>query len=687
MVRRLAVLCLFGFAVALSAQGPPQGPPPPPPPPPLAGGVSQGGRAGGSGVTGGAPSVLMEAPREMGTGSISGIVTDGTTGAAVEGALVSLTVSSREIGQASSTRPQQMTDSKGRFIFTDLPASTGYSLAAARAGYLAGGYRRVPGVASLTRITLTEGQWFTEGHIKLWRPAAISGTIRDERGEPLVSIPVRLLMGATLAGRQRWAVGPAVQTDDRGMYRFAGLMKGQYLVHVPSIQISLPGGEVALYRPPNRAPAGASPTPQAQEALPVLRASDGSGVVTGYFAVPPPDDKGSVYASLFHPAARTPTDATTIAVDFAENRAGVDVQMAPLPSVSVSGIVAGPPAAIAGVPVRIFPVGGELVGLAGDAGVTTADAGGAFTFQRIPEGHYVIVASRSVAEYQVNQFGSREALMPTGGNPFWMRYSNMPGGNGMVLNSNSVPGPDVTGRVEVSVGSRPVTGIVVPVIPATSVSGHIEWDGSEVRPAGAPPFMVRFEPTDGDITLGPYGAVPYWPQATVAARITFTFNNVKPGRYSLVEAISNNQQALVGATWNGRDMLDTPLEVSGEGPVTGIVLQMTTQVNKLSGTVRGPDGRVATEATVVIFPASPAALGPTSVNTARFRTANITADGTYELRGLLPGDYLVAAVPIEDRARASEPAFMTAVAGRSARVTVGPHSVVSQDLRVIGGPR
>ena len=132
-----------------------------------------------------------------------------------------------------------MTDSKGRFVFTDLPAYSGYSLGASRPGYLNGGYRRVPGITSFAQLSLTEGQWFSEGHIKLWKPGAISGTIRDERGEALVGVRVRMLVGASVAGRERWAAGPVTETDDRGMYRFAGLLKGRYLIHVPSIQISL----------------------------------------------------------------------------------------------------------------------------------------------------------------------------------------------------------------------------------------------------------------------------------------------------------------------------------------------------------------------------------------------------------------------------------------------------------------
>jgi hypothetical protein len=83
---------------------------------------------------------------------------------------------------------------------------------------------------------LAEGQWTSDVRVRLWRPGSISGVVRDEQGEALVGVPVRILAGVTAAGRLRWAAGVVTQTDDRGMYRFAGLQKGQYLVHVPSIQ-------------------------------------------------------------------------------------------------------------------------------------------------------------------------------------------------------------------------------------------------------------------------------------------------------------------------------------------------------------------------------------------------------------------------------------------------------------------
>jgi hypothetical protein len=625
----------------------------------------------------------MEAPRAVGSGAISGVVTDGSTGAPIEGAFVVLTGSSGAVGQLSASWPTQLTDSKGRFVFTDLPAYSSYSLGASRPGYLNGGYRRVPGITSFNPLGLAEGQWFSDGHIKLWKPGAISGTIRDERGEALAGVRVRMLVGTIVAGRERWAAGAVTETDDRGVYRFAGLAKGRYLIHVPSIQISLPSGEVALYR---------YPSVPVSNVLHVVRGPDDSGVITGLFPSAPADEKGSVYPSVFHPAARSVDKAEPIALTFGEDRTGVDIEMMPMPSVSVSGSVAGAAEIVAGIPVRILAAGNEPLGLPGDTGVTKTDAAGRFTFQHIPEGDYVIIVSRSVAAFQISGLvAQQELLVPAGANPFGLRLSNVGTSNGMVLNGASMPGGmDVTGRLEVSVGSRAASGLVVPVTPTVRVSGHLEWDGTEVPPSGAPvPPVVRLEPADGDVTLGIYFCQTQRPRPDDApAPIPFSCENVKAGRYVLANwGVGGTTHRLAGATWNGRDIIESPLEVSGDGPVTGIVLRLSSQMNKVAGTVRGPDGRVASEGSVIAFPVSQAAWREAGVTAIRFRSANVGADGGYELRSLLPGDYLIAAVSMEDGARGTEPAFLASIAGRATRVTIGLSSTLSQELRMIGPVR
>ncbi|HUR20958.1 MAG TPA: carboxypeptidase-like regulatory domain-containing protein [Vicinamibacterales bacterium] len=678
MAKEFAALSALFLGVALSAQ---QAPPPPQPVRPAEAAPIQGGRgsATGPGAIGGADSLLMEAPRPVGSGAISGVVTNGSTGAPIEGALVALNGNSTEVGQLSPSWPIQLTDSKGRFVFTDLPAGS-YSLGASGPGYLNGGYRRVPGVTGNSPVVLTAGQWFSEAHIKLWRPAAISGMVRDERGEALVGVRVRMLVGAVVAGRERWASGPVTQTDDRGMYRFGGLVKGRYLIHVPSIQISLPAGEAALYR---------FPSMPVRNILHVVRGADDSGVIAGLFPSPPADEKGSVYPSVFHPAARSVDKAEPIALDFAEDRGGVDIEMVPVPSVQVSGSVAGPADVIAGIPVRLIAAGNEQLGLAGDTGVTKTDAAGRFAFQHIPSGDYTVVVSRSVAEFQVNgSVSQQEALVPLGATPFGLTMSNLGNSNGVVLNGASMPGGvDATGRLEVSVGARALSGLVVQVTPTVRVSGFFDWDGSDTPPAGArAPIVVRLEPADGDVSLGVQFCNASRPDPNdPTARITFLCESVKPGRYALGEGLSGPTSTfrLIGASWNGRDLIDLPLEVSGDGPVTGVVLKLSSQMNKVGGTVRGAEGRTANDSAVIMFPAAQTAWREAGISSPRFRSTNIGVDGAFDFGAVLPGEYLLAAVSLEERARVTDATFLAAIAGRATRVKVGPASTVSQELRVI----
>ncbi len=666
MVRSVVLVCLGAVAVANVAAA--QTPPPPPPP--------------GSNMTFGDGNQADAAP-VVGTGSISGIVTDGTTGAPVAGALVQLVGGA---GQAGS-RPRQMTDAKGRFIFTQLPAFPDYTLIASRVGYLEGGYRRQPGAPIQVRIGLKDGEWFTGGNITMYRPSAISGTVVDERGDPLVGIPVRVLVSALVGGHNRWAAGQTVLTDDRGAYRIAGLMAGRYVVHVPSVQVTLPSGEAALYRTVR--PAGTAATDASQTSH-VIRASDGTGMMVGHFPAPPPDGRGSAYPMVFHPSARSLATAEVIALEFAEERAAVDVQMRPVPTVTISGIVSGPPEAVGGVAVRLMPAGSESLGLGSEAALTKADSTGAFTLHQVPEGDYVLLTGRAYSEYRLSSASSSaQRLAPSGLNPFVSRMSSsqVAGANGIMFSTQGMQGVDAPGRLALSVGNQSMTGIVVPSVRAVKVSGRFQWDGSDTRPAAAE-FgpSVRLEPADGDLMQGMHFAMS--PRATPGAPgpTTFTIDNVVPGRYVIGE-IAASTFRLVGAEWNGRNLIDTPLEVDGEGDITNVVIKLAAVLNSVTGVVRDAAGRVATDGAVLTFPANPEAWKMMGISAQRFRTSTIVADGTYRVTLLVPGDYLLAAVPMEDRGKWVDPEFLASLAATAVRLKIDANTVVTQELRLSGGGR
>ena len=116
------------------------------------------------------------------TGAISGVVVDGS-GRPLGGAAVFLGTTGR--GPVRSSR--QLTDSKGRFVFLNLPPSDQYFLNASKFGFLDDGYgRRGPEIGS--RIVLAEGEWFSSARIVLRRPDAITGSVLDERSDPVVGV-------------------------------------------------------------------------------------------------------------------------------------------------------------------------------------------------------------------------------------------------------------------------------------------------------------------------------------------------------------------------------------------------------------------------------------------------------------------------------------------------------------------
>src|SRR5688572_171108 len=132
-----------------------------------------------------------QAGATSGTGAISGVVVDALTGSPLSGASVSL-------GRLDVQRPspRMVTDSKGRFIFHNLPPSAEYFLDARAFGYAATryGWSSPDGTLAnnaIRRIAVTDGQWVNTITIPLWRYGAIGGRVVDERGEPVVGVAVR----------------------------------------------------------------------------------------------------------------------------------------------------------------------------------------------------------------------------------------------------------------------------------------------------------------------------------------------------------------------------------------------------------------------------------------------------------------------------------------------------------------
>jgi hypothetical protein len=551
---------------------------------------------GGSSVTVSdvAPAVATPA---FGTGALSGVVTDGKTGLPLEGALVHLTGG----GQApSGPRPGQVTDSKGRFIFTHLPPFADYVVSAARAGYLSGGYKRAPGVTTAARIALGDAEWLQSADVQLWKPASITGVIRDELGDPVVGVPVRALASVQIAGRRHQAAGPAAMTDDRGMYRLADLRPGDYLIHVPSVQITLPA-TIGAGRPTAGRTGGPASATGALPNVPAIVRGEGiTGLMVDYYATPPPGSGAMAYAMAFHPSALSAAQATPVTLTYGDQLENVDVQLSLVPTVTVSGRVTGPAGMIERVPVRLLPVGSESLAFGAEAAFTQTDADGEFTLMRVPAGDYTLIASRSVAEYTRSGPSISTDIMPSAAIMITsMSMGQVSGVDGVSFSSRSTAGTAVAGRLPVSVGDRDLAGVTVPLSTGVKVSGHFLWDGQQAAPETIKLRpSVRLEPADGDLSKGVRTPMTFRSgNESLPTPLPFEVEGVLQGRY-VIGQIEAAGFVLEGIDLNGRKLLTLPLEVDGVKDVSGIVVSLTSKRITLSGAVRDGTGAPATSVRV-----------------------------------------------------------------------------------------
>lgn len=182
---------------------------------------------------------------------ILGRVVDADSGAAVSGVVLGLSSDA-----PSSGRPRQvLTDAQGRFVFPNVSKGS-YTIVAGMGGngfspsgfivsgsghqigaYLNGGYGQRRPNGPLDTIELGETERVTDLVVRLWKGAAIDGTVFDEAGEPLVGLYVAAVRRS---GDGRLLTGPTTRTDDRGAYHLGTLVPGEYLVVVPQLQVLMP---------------------------------------------------------------------------------------------------------------------------------------------------------------------------------------------------------------------------------------------------------------------------------------------------------------------------------------------------------------------------------------------------------------------------------------------------------------
>ena len=596
--------------------------------------------------------------RSSRTAAVSGVVTDGTNGKGIRAVEVTLG------GSGLPEAPSTLTDSQGRFVFQNLPGANHYTVTAARPGYAGGAsLRRFPFFPR--PFVLADGEWIADVRIVLWRLGGISGRVVDEKGEPVVNLPVRLLTRIPVAGTVRWAAGPAVRTDDRGMYRVGGLTRGRYVVNVPSVQSSVPVDTPASTiagRPPGQSIAF-NPPPRV-----VGIEAAGSLVVLDQFATPPPSSR-MAYASAFYPNTSAFADATPVELGDSEEKRSIDFVLRPVPTVRVSGRVTGPADALSGMIVRLLSEDAEALGAGSEHATALVARDGAFTMPRVPAGRYVLEATTTIAEYRTGGFplptppGLAGSLAFSTSLP-WLPGDPLPG-------ALWVYGPRSEGshsaRVQVIVGAGDVANVEVALEPGGRISGRVVRDDGSPAPKA---LSMHTESATGDPLLAATR-----PSVPVNGDGTFSIDGLRPGLHFL----RASGQPIKSIASSG-DYTTRPLEVRAGSEIRDVLVTLSTRVATLTGVVSDSKGAPLREGAVILFPTDRSQWTHFGLRPARILSVTYFGGQGYQIPRVPGGDYCVVAVDASMQDAWQDPRFLTAAAGVATRVSIDWGSTPVQNL-------
>ena len=569
-------------------------------------------------------------PARSNTSVVVGRVVDASTGRPVAGAIVTLfgsaAVASPRPGEGlAATPPRLMTNAAGQFVARGLRRGSLF-LVVTKGGYVdaTNAQRRPLGTAQ--RIEVRDGQRITDLEVRMWRYAVIAGTVLDEAGEPIVDARVQSYRRVFAAGHQRYVAGTAASTDDRGMYRLANVAPGEYQIAVAPTDAPIPNA---------------------------------------------PDGAALLYPTTFYPGSPSSAQASLVSVGSGEEHAGVDVQVQPARAVRVSGQVVAPTGYAGDIPVRLFQASDAGVVERDTANVRT-DATGGFEFPLVPPGQYIVKVVRAPRP-PVATDATAIAVVRSGAVAV---ATPAPPTQGPSPPPPMPPDSTLSAETGIAVGDASVTGVTLVLRPGPRVSGRVEFDGSGDRPDPMSRAYARvtLDPADG--TQLPEGL------GVATGRIDengqFRTYGVPPGKYFVrVSALSD--WFFRGAIYEGRDLADTPIEITTED-VSGVVLLFTDRPSSIAGTVRtGPaaDG----DAVVLAFPTDPSQWGATGTVPRRMRTARANADGSYLFPALPPGDYYLVALheTFEDEWR--DPAFLETLSRTAEQIQLAEGERKTQDLR------
>lgn len=462
-------------------------------------------------------------------------------------------------------------------------------------------------------VVETDGKEDKQVTVRARRGAAIAGKVTYSDGDPAVNLFIQIMRRGDgrlvkfFTGTSGGAL-TGMLTDDRGMYRVAGLPPGEYVV--------------AVSEPADHGDGG--------------KDGDNFGRMMMMGMLSPQ------LLTTFHPSATRAKDATTLKVGAGDERGDVDISIPDRATHVISGVVRGrrDRRPLARARVNIVPNDREsgtglehLYSGLMESGVWT-DEDGRWQLKEIPDGQYTITV-KPAEEYE-------QGAAYTNGN------ANVTISNANVsvnMNGSYTPPRRKRGYApasrEVKVSGEDVTELAVELSEGGRVSGTVAIEGGKppeyahifaVPAVSNPEERMAAEMMSGDTS-----------SATVT-RGVFTIEGLPVGKFFLHPSTYMGEGAklyLKSITWNGKDILREPLDVGEGATLEGVRIVFSNDPATLRVRAVSPDKKPALNVNIFLVPTdspnwSPYSTQPLFCSTGEEGECSISAP---------PGEYAVVTMP------------------------------------------
>jgi 5-hydroxyisourate hydrolase-like protein (transthyretin family) len=575
------------------------------------------------------------------------------TGRAVKRASIML------MGKGGGREVSGLTDNNGNFQIKNVTAGTYYA------------FVNAPGVVSpLAYADLTKGkdEGFEDAiesfppiivngigdldvQVAARRGGAISGRIMYADGDPAIGVKVEILRKvkekftavipnfSSIFSMMMGGGGGGFQTDDRGVYRFAGLPNGEYIVKV---------------------------TENASHSDTKSRGY-GGGLDEALFG-------GSSLLTMFYPDVFTTEKAQIVNLVAGQEQSEINIYIPERDLFTVEGKVINSKdkTPISNVSISLKKVGENTVSLFDDFGRRqqsgSSDEQGNFNFKEMPKGTYTLVIEPSNYNYEDGEYS---------GNMNSSRASNKP------------PKPKLAKKSqEITIDDKNLSEIIIELGYGATVSGTVKTENNQEMPttvtitAGQDNSEISSSTTvynSPSMANSDYSANSMVRTASQKPNNDFKIEGAATGKTYLWASISDNDFYVKSAMLNGVDLLTNQIDLKEGENVRNAQFIIVKGAGTLKGTVLDDDKQPVKKAQFTLVPVEAA-----KRKNPNFRRSVTTKEnGEFEVKAA-PNEYAVVFYTKEfDAAKGAELDRLLDEAVKNApKVTIKPNETEKISLTV-----